>query len=50
MSEIFDVFNSRDDIYLVFTAKKLIFFLFYTFFLKIYGYSTNHASSPTTII
>ena len=32
-SENFDVFNSRDDIYLVFTEKKKkkIFFLFYTF-------------------
>ena len=31
-----DVFNSRDEIYLVFTEKKLIFFLFYTF-SEIYG-------------
>ena len=29
-SENFDVFNSRDEIYLVFTEKKQIFFLFYT--------------------
>ena len=30
-SENFDVFNSRDEIYLVFTEKKKqIFFLFYT--------------------
>ena len=30
-SENFDVFNSRDEIYLVFTKKKKqIFFLFYT--------------------
>ena len=30
MSENFYVFNSRDEIYLVFTEKKQIFFLFYT--------------------
>ena len=30
-SENFDVFNPRDDIYLIFTEKKKIFFLFYTF-------------------
>ena len=31
-NENFDVFNSRDEIYLVFTKKKRkIFFLFYTF-------------------
>ena len=29
-SENFYVFNSRDEIYLVFTEKKQIFFLFYT--------------------
>ena len=29
-SENFYVFNSRDEIYLVFTKKKQIFFLFYT--------------------
>ena len=27
----FDVFVSRDEIYLVFTKKKYFFFLFYTF-------------------
>ena len=30
MSENFYVFNSRDEIYLVFAEKKQIFFLFYT--------------------
>ena len=30
-SENSDVFNSQDEIYLVFTEKKEIFFLFYTF-------------------
>ena len=30
MSENFYVFNSRDEIQLVFTEKRLIFFLFYT--------------------
>ena len=34
MSGNFDVFNSRDEIYLVFTEKKQIFFLFYTLNLK----------------
>ena len=29
-SENFYVFNSRDEIYLVFTEKRQIFFLFYT--------------------
>ena len=29
-SENFDVFNPRDEIYLVFTEKRQIFFLFYT--------------------
>ena len=29
-SENFYVFNSRDEVYLVFTEKKQIFFLFYT--------------------
>ena len=29
-SENLDVFKSRDEIYLVFTDKKYIFFLFYT--------------------
>ena len=29
-SENFDVFNSRDEIYLVFAEKRQIFFLFYT--------------------
>ena len=30
MSENYYVFKSRDEIYLVFTEKKQIFFLFYT--------------------
>ena len=30
-NENLDVFNSLDEIYLVFTKKKKIFFLFYTF-------------------
>ena len=30
-SENSDVFNSRDDLYLVFIEKKVHFFLFYTF-------------------
>ena len=40
-SENFDVFNSRDEIYLVFSEKKLIFFLLYTF------YRLHAMSSPT---
>ena len=37
-SENLDVFKSRDDIYLVFTDKKYIFFLFYT----IHGHFSIH--------
>ena len=38
MSENFYVFNSRDEIYLVFTEKKQILFLFYT----IHGHFSIH--------
>ena len=31
-NEHFDVFNSRDEIYLVFTEKSKVPFLFYTFY------------------
>ena len=34
MNENFDVFNSRDEIYLVFTKKKRVNFLFILHFLE----------------
>ena len=36
MNENFDVFNSRDEIYLVFTLKK-VNFLFILYFFRIVG-------------
>ena len=37
-SDIFDVFDSRDEIFLVFTPKKVIFILSYTFY-RLYAMS-----------
>ena len=44
-SENFDVFNSRDEIYLVFTEKKQIFFLFYT----IHGHLPIHKAGGENV-
>ena len=48
-TENFDVFNPRDDIYLVFTEKK-VNFLFILYFLEDLRLSIIHASSRITII
>ena len=45
-NESFDVFNSRDDIYLVFTKK--VNFLFILYFLDDLQFIINHASSRIT--
>ena len=50
MNENFDVFNSQDEIYLVFT-KKVNFFLFYAFLRRFtVNQFVNHVSSRITIM
>ena len=44
-SENFDVFNSRDDIYLVFTEKSKFSLYFILYLKKIYEKSFSHAST-----
>ena len=49
-NENFDVFNSRDEIYLVFTKKSKFSFYFVLFRRFTVNQFVNHASSPITIM
>ena len=49
-NENFDVFNSRDEIYLVFTKKVDFLFILYFFRRFTVNQFVNHASSRITIM
>ena len=49
MNKNFDVFNSRDEIYLVFTKKVNFLFILYFFRRFAVDQFVNHASSRITI-
>ena len=50
MNENFDVFNSRDEIYLVFTKKSKFSFYFILFRRFTVNQFVDHASSRITIM
>ena len=50
MNENFDVFNSRDEIYLVFTIESKFSFYFILFRRFTANHFVNHASSQITIM